>query len=140
KAKVRTTLASLLCLPPRPGRMSFSTFLLYAATLGLWMWAVHREGGIGAGVRFMYAFSLVNQFLVGPPLYFISGLSESDPDYRGREEAVQLVLFSLIGFVIGAYFLVPPLLRRPRLRLDQEWRPWAAPDRLETEWRVGQAL
>jgi hypothetical protein len=112
---------------------------LYAAALGLWIWATHREGGIGIGVRFLYAFSLVHLFLIGPPLYFISGLAETYEGYRNREQAVQLVLISMIGFVCGGYFLTPMLLQR-RLRLDRAWLPFAHPARLARQWQVGKAL
>src|SRR5437879_4862511 len=119
--------------------MSIVTLLLYAGALGLWIWATHREGGIGIGVRFLYAFSLVHLFLIGPPLYFISGLAETYEGYRNREQAVQLVLISMIGFVCGGYFLTPMLLQR-RLRMDRAWLPFAHPARLERQWQVGKAL
>ncbi len=104
------------------------------------MACIHREGGIGCGVRFMYAFSMVNQFLVGPPLYVLSGMADTDPLSHKREEAVQLVLYSLIGFVVGAYLVAPQVMRRPHLRVDREWRSWTAPDRLEAQWQVAVAL
>lgn len=119
--------------------MSILTLLLYVVALGLWIWATHREGGIGIGIRFMYAFGLVHQFLIGPPLYFVSGLAETYHEYRNREQAVQLVLASMIAFVFGGYFLTPFLLRR-RLRMDRAWQPFADRTRLALQWRLGSVL
>ena len=112
--------------------MSILTLLLYVVVLGLWVWCVHREGGIGIGVRFMFAFSMVQQFLVGPPLYVLSGLAESEFEYRNREQAVQLVLYCLLGFLVVAYLLTPLLVREPVLRMETAWKPFAHPQRLET--------
>src|SRR5581483_11528327 len=98
--------------------MAFITLLLYVPVLGLWIWCVRREGGIGIGVRFMFAFNMVQMFLVGPPLYIFSGLTGTDMEYRNREAAVQLVLACLLSFVVGAYFLVPMLLHRT-VRIEQ---------------------
>lgn len=120
--------------------MSILTLFLYVVVLSLWVWSVHREGGIGIGVRFMFAFSMVQQFLVGPPLYFLSGLAESDLEYRNREQAVQLVLYCMLGFVVIAYAVTPLLLRQPVLRMDVAWKPFAHPLRLEQEWLVGTRL
>lgn len=120
--------------------MSFITVVLYIAAFALWFYCVHREGGIGGGVRFMLAFSLINQFLVAPPLYVLSGLAEIDVDFQNREDAVQLALYSLIGLVFGGYVIAPQIMRRPHLRMEREWKPWKAPDRLEQEWQVAVAL
>lgn len=119
--------------------MSIITLLLYAAVLGVWMSCVHREGGIGIGVRFLFAFNMVQMFLIGPPLYVFSGLAESEAEYRNREAAVQLVLFCLLGFVVGAYFVVPALYGR-RLRLEEAWKPFMHPRRLDQQWLVARQL
>src|SRR6266850_3726469 len=119
--------------------MSPLTLLLYVVALGLWIWATHREGGIGIGVRFLYAFSLVHQFLVGPPLYFLSGLAEHDAQYRNREPAVQLVLGSMIAFIIGGYFLTPLMLHR-RLQMNLAWFPFTHRGRLIRQWQAAKVL
>src|SRR5262249_39933632 len=107
--------------------MSIITISLYAAYLGLWVWCVHREGGIGIGVRFMYAFNVSQLFLVGPPLYALSGLADADVrGYGNREAAVQLVLYSMLGFVVGAYFLTPIVMGR-LLHMEQAWKPFCHP-------------
>ena len=46
--------------------MSFLTIALYITAFGLWLACIHREGGIGGGVRFIFAFSLINQFCRAP--------------------------------------------------------------------------
>lgn len=120
--------------------MSAFTVALYFVAIGLWVWFIHLEGGIGAGVRFMYAFNLIHQFLIGPPLYAVSGLMETEAAYRDREAAVELVLYSMIAFAVGAYLLPPVVLSRPRLQVGREWKKFIAPDRLERQWKVARML
>src|SRR5262245_22332508 len=119
--------------------MSPVTLIMYVLALGLWIWCTHREGGIGIGVRFLYAFSLVHQFLVGPPLYYLSGLADLDPFYANRDPAVQLVLASMIAFVVGGYFLTPLTLQY-RLQIDRAWIPFAHRGRLARHWQAAKAL
>jgi hypothetical protein len=120
--------------------MSLLTLFLYLAALGLWTWCTAREGGIGIGVRFLYAFGLFHQYLIGPPLYFLSGLSEAHVEYRNREQAVQLVLAGLAAFVAGGFFVPPLLLQRRRLRMARDWAPFTSPARLALQWHVAKTL
>lgn len=118
-----------------------STYLvfLYIVAFGLWLLCIHREGGTGIGARFIYLFSLISQFLIGPPLYYLSGLMEADPSYAELLPAVELALLAMIGFVAGGYIAVPYLTGH-RLHMATIWRPFLMPARLTIQWEAAKHL
>lgn len=117
--------------------MTFYTCIVYGAAVVLWMWSIHREGGIGVGARFIYVFTLAHQFLIGPPLYELSGLAVSDFRFANRAPAVELALYCMIAFVIGGYVL-PPILLGYRLNLRIAWRPFMDPLRIRAQWQAAK--
>src|SRR5712691_3641303 len=95
--------------------MSVITVTLYVVPFGLWFYMVHREGGIGIGIRFLYALNVTLFFLVGPMLGEVFSSTDSRFMSPTFEPAVRLSLYGLLAYVVGSYVAYPALTARAQL-------------------------
>jgi hypothetical protein len=86
--------------------------LFYLFVCGLWFFAVQREGTIGVGVRYLLVANFASQFLIGPLVYWITGILPSSIDESAYDRALWIVLIGFLAFTAGGYVVAPWWLRR----------------------------
>jgi len=119
--------------------MSVVTIILYVLALALWGYLVRRDGGIGIGIRFLYALNIIVLFLTGPMLVEIFG-HDRQPRLSTWETSVQLSLYAFLAYVTGSYVGYPALVGRFRLIPKGFAERMADPARLDAQWKVAWAL
>ena len=115
--------------------MSIPLACFYIAVCLFWAWSIYRDGGIGAGPRFLYGFNLTLFFLFGPAVSLL--VRGNLPQYGGSlETAAEVALIALAFYVAGAYWVAPAMLGQKRLIPAQFWEAYGQPVRLVWQWGV----